>query len=58
MNAILGVAREMKLEVLDNYHELPITEENWASWLSDGCHVNERGYFLIGTRIAERIPQQ
>ena len=58
MNAILEVAREMKLEVLDNYHELPITEENWASWLSDGCHVNERGYFLIGTRIAERIPQQ
>ena len=58
VNAILEVAREMKLEVLDNYHELPITEENWASWLSDGCHVNERGYFLIGTRIAERIPQQ
>ena len=51
----LEVAKEQQIEVLDNYHELPITKENWKDYQDDGCHLNERGRFLLGSRIAKMI---
>ncbi len=54
-DAVLQLAEEMNVEVLDNFNELPITAENWQVYLSDGCHLNECGRFLLGTRIALRI---
>ncbi len=53
---IIKVAEETNVEVLDNYNELQITEENWHHLLDDGCHFNERGRFLVGSRIALLIP--
>ena len=53
--AVLGLAEELQVGVLDNFHELPITEENWRIYQEDGCHLNERGRFLLGSRIAGRI---
>ncbi|MBQ7766622.1 MAG: SGNH/GDSL hydrolase family protein [Lachnospiraceae bacterium] len=49
------VAEEMDIDVIDNYNELPISEENWNELLSDGCHFNEEGRFLFGSKIAQKI---
>lgn len=53
--AVLAVAEEMDVLVLDNFGELPINEENWQEYLSDGCHLNEYGRFILGSRIALKI---
>ncbi len=55
VEAVIQVGEEMGVEVLDNYNEIPITEENWTTYLSDGCHLNEYGRFLLGSRIALKI---
>lgn len=55
-DAILKLAEETNTEVLDNYNELYITEDNWQELLTDGYHFNEQGRFLIGSRIAQQIP--
>lgn len=54
-DAVLCLAEELKVDVLDNFHELPITEQNWKEYQDDGCHLNERGRFLMGSRIANKI---
>lgn len=51
----LEIARQQQVGVLDNYHELPITKDNWKDYQDDGCHLNERGRFLLGSRIARII---
>lgn len=56
-DVIIKVAEDMDVEVLDNYNELPISEENWNELLSDGAHFNEKGRFLVGNRIAQRISE-
>ena len=55
VEAVLSLAEECEVNVLDNYHELPITLENWKKYLADGCHLNERGRFLVGKRIAQKL---
>ena len=56
VEAVIQIGQEMGVEVLDNYHDLPITEENWPIYQTDGCHLNERGRFMLGSRIASIIP--
>ena len=53
--AAIRLAEEMNIDLLDNFHELPIEPDNWIVYLEDGCHPNERGRFLIGSRIAQKI---
>ncbi len=53
--AVLELAEELQVDVLDNFNELPITDENWKVYQDDGCHLNERGRFLLGSRIAQKI---
>lgn len=55
---VISLAEELQVEVLDNFHELPITAENWQTYSTDGCHLNERGRFLLGSRIAERLQEK
>lgn len=54
-DAVLTLSQELEVEVLDNFRELPITRENWMVYQDDGCHLNERGRFLLGSRIAGKI---
>lgn len=55
IDALLQVARETHVMLLDNYHQLDINEKNHAALLSDGCHPNEAGRFIIAERIVQRI---
>lgn len=55
--AVLRLADELNVDVLDNFHELPITAENWGEYQDDGCHLNEWGRFLVGSRIAGTIEE-
>ncbi len=54
-DAVLDLAKELKVEALDNFRELPIKKERHWELLVDGTHPNEQGRFLVGTRIAEKI---
>lgn len=58
VNALKEVATELNVDLLDNYNELGIHEENEEMYLSDGCHPNERGRFLIGQRIAWKLGEK
>ncbi len=51
--AVLDLAEELDVKVLDNFLEFPIDKEKHWELLEDGTHPNEQGRFLIGTRIAE-----
>ncbi|MBQ6695839.1 MAG: SGNH/GDSL hydrolase family protein [Lachnospiraceae bacterium] len=57
-DAVCRVAQERKVDVLDNFRELPITFDNWKVYQDDGCHLNERGRFLLGKRIADKLMTQ
>lgn len=54
-DALISLARELDIAILDNYHELDINAENHEVLLSDGCHPNEFGRFIIGQRIAAKL---
>ena len=54
-DAVMTLADELDVEVLDNFHELPIDKEKHWELLEDGTHPNEQGRFLMGVRIAESI---
>ena len=51
----IAVAKEMGIEVLDNFRELGITKENWEMYQTDGTHPNEKGRFLLVEKIVWRI---
>lgn len=55
VDALITVAKESNVELLDNYNELGINANNHVSFLGDGCHPNENGSFLIGQRISEKL---
>ncbi len=54
-NVAVAVAKEMQIEVLDNFRELGISEENWEVYQTDGTHPNEKGRFILGEKIVWRI---
>lgn len=56
-NVVVEVAKEMNVEVLNNFQEFPISNENWKEYQPDGTHLNEKGRFLLGERIAGRIKE-
>ena len=53
--ALIALAEELDIELLDNFHELDINADNHTELLSDGCHPNEEGRFIMGVRIAEQL---
>lgn len=54
-DAVLDVADEMDVEVIDNYYESGIDGSNVWTYISDGTHPNERGRYVIGRRIVRTI---
>lgn len=54
-DTLIALAEELDVGVLDNFHELGITEENWGYFIPDGTHPGEDGRFLIGQRIAVKL---
>jgi len=55
VEALIALANEQDIELLDVYHQLDINADNHPVYLLDGCHPNERGRFLIGQLIAEQL---
>lgn len=55
VEAARRVAREEAVLCMDNYAGLGIDGSNQSEYLADGCHLNERGRFLLGRRIVEYI---
>lgn len=51
----VSVAKEMNIEMLDNFRELGISEANWEVYQTDGTHPNEKGRFILGEKIVWRI---
>ena len=53
--AEIGLARELKVDLLDNYHELGITAENSDLYLDDKVHPSLACRYLIGKRLCGAI---
>lgn len=54
-NAVIALSQELDVELVDNFYELGIDEENYPQYLVDGCHPNETGRFLMGQRISTKL---
>lgn len=55
VEAELKVAKEMGVEVIDDYHLSGITADNFETYLSDGLHLNEKGRKIIADLWIEYI---
>ncbi len=55
VNALIELAEELDVHLLDNYRDLKIDKENHLQFLADGCHFNEQGRFLAGTHLITLI---
>lgn len=55
VDAVISVAEEMNVDLIDNFNDLDITLENFPELLADGCHPNEAGRFLMGERIVMKL---
>lgn len=51
VDAAISVADEMNVICLESYYALGMNEDNEHIYLADGCHYNEYGRFLTGSRI-------
>lgn len=58
VDTVISLADELQVELLDNYHDLGINAKNHGTYLLDGCHPNETGRFMIGSRIARKLAEQ
>ena len=58
VDALIKLSDELNVELLDNYTEMGISEENHIYYLSDGCHPNENGRFLMAERIAQKLTEE
>lgn len=57
VNAVLELSEELDVDCMDNYSELGIDAANYSVYLSDGCHPNEYGRYIMGRRIAEKLEE-
>lgn len=55
VNAVIDLARELDVEVIDNYGSLGIDETNHGVYLADTVHPNESGRFMIARKIINAI---
>lgn len=53
-DAVLQTAEQLDVEAIDNYH-LGINGKNHGTYLSDGCHPNELGRYIIGRHIVTSL---
>lgn len=54
-DAVIGLARELDAEVIDNYGSLGIDGTNYGVYLADEVHPNEKGRFMIAQDIISAI---
>lgn len=54
-DALCQLAEELQVGLLDNHQSLGINAKNHQLFLSDGCHPNEAGRFLMGQNIAQKL---
>lgn len=57
VEAMLGLAEEYGLTVIDNYRELDIDSSNVTAYLQDDVHLNEAGRFVMGMRVLQWLRQ-
>jgi hypothetical protein len=55
VTAAREVADETDHDFMDNYSNLGIDARNYARYLDDGVHPNERGRFLMATHIVNKL---
>jgi hypothetical protein len=55
VNAVIDVADEMGVECIDNYHNLGINAFNHGRYLSDGCHPNTMGRYIMAWYIVDYL---
>lgn len=53
--ALLSLAEELDIDVLDNYYGLGITPENQEQYLADQVHPNEACRFQIASELAKLL---
>lgn len=53
--ALLSLAEELDIDVLDNYYGLGITPENEGQYLADQVHPNEACRFRIASELAKLL---
>lgn len=52
-DAAIMISEEMGVFCLDNYYEFEMNGSNYEVYLSDGCHPNEYGRYVMGKRLAQ-----
>jgi lysophospholipase L1-like esterase len=55
VKAVIGVADEMNVEYMDNYHGLGINQLNYDRYLVDGCHPNTMGRYIMAWHIVKYL---
>lgn len=55
VNAVIDLARELDVDVIDNYRTLGIDKSNYQLYLSDLVHPNEAGRFLFAQKIISAV---
>ncbi|MCM1191825.1 MAG: GDSL-type esterase/lipase family protein [Butyrivibrio sp.] len=55
INAVIALARELDVELIDNYGSLGIDETNYELYLADTVHPNETGRFMMARKIISAI---
>lgn len=55
VEAVSNVAKQEQAEVIDNFKESGIDEDNVWTYISDGTHPNELGRYIIGRRIVRHL---
>lgn len=58
VSAVKAAAAQLDVECIDNYSDLGINKDNYASYLSDGCHPNETGRYIMSIKILRYLGSQ
>jgi len=55
VDVVAVLAEELGVYLLDNYYGMPINEKNYYWYLTDICHPNEQGRFMMGIRLCDLL---
>lgn len=54
----INLAKELGIEIIDDYHNSGINADNYEQYLADGLHLNEEGRSLLGNLWADYLLEE
>ncbi len=55
VDTVVSLSEEMSVHYINSYLDLGVNFDNFKEYLDDGCHFNEKGRFMMGKLMVQKL---